>query len=148
MLAHLLFASALAVRAQHLPVQHAAQPVVAVRQAPQRAEETSLNMSAYCDARGQATIMVTNAGPGAFLVEWTLIAVKPGYPPDRWSSISRVEPGQFEGWMSPAPYLHLDIRYDDDGLPVTNSIDVFCPATAGLGSRLEEWAVVEPRGKT
>jgi hypothetical protein len=137
MIAPLLLATAVAVRA-HLPVQHAAQPVGVLREAPQRIEETSLNMFAYCDARGQPTIMVTNAGPAAFVVEWTLTAVKPGYPPDRWSSVSRVEPGQFEGWMSPAPYLHLDIRYDEDAQPTTDTIDVFCPAAAGLVRRLEE----------
>jgi hypothetical protein len=139
MLANLLFATALAVPAQHRPVHNAARPIVVSRQAPQRIEETSLNVYAYCDAKGQPTIMMTNAGSATFLVEWTLTAVKPGYPPDSWSSVSRVEPGQFEGWMSPAPYLHLDFRYDHDGLPITKSIDAFCPATAGMGSiRLEE----------
>lgn len=138
MLAPLLLITALAVRAQHLPVHQVAQAAVAGREARQKVDEGNLNMFAYCDARNQATIMVTNAGPAAFVVEWTLTATEPGYPPDRWSSVSRVEPGQFEGWMSPAPYLHLDIRYDDDGLPTTNNIDAFCPATAGWGSGLEE----------
>jgi hypothetical protein len=116
---------------------HDAQPAPTVHEAPQRTE-TSLNLYAYCDAKGQPTIMVTNGGPTPFVLEWTLTAVKPGFPPDRWSSVSLVQPGQFEGWMSPAPYLHLDVRYDDDGLPVTRSIDAFCPATAGLGLRVLE----------
>lgn len=138
MLAHLLFATALAIPVQHLPVHQAAQPIAVGRQAPQKNEEAGLNIFAYCDARNQPTIMVTNSGPAAFVVAWTLTAVKPGYPPDLWSSVSRVEPGRFEGWMSPAPHLHLDIRYDDDGLPATDSIDAFCPATAGLDNGLEE----------
>ncbi|HEX2798322.1 MAG TPA: hypothetical protein VHQ44_01505 [Thermoanaerobaculia bacterium] len=138
MLAPLLLATALAVRVQHVPVHQVAQAIVVGREAPQKVDEGSLNMFAYCDARDQATIMVTNAGPTAFVVEWTLTATKPGYPPDRWSSVSRVEPGQFEGWVSPAPFLHLDIRYDADGLPTADSIDAFCPATAGQSSGLEE----------
>lgn len=138
MLAPLLLATALAVRVQHVPVHQVAQPIMVGREAPRKVEGASLNLFAYCDASRQNWIMVTNAGPTAFVVEWTLTAIKPGYPPDRWSSVSSVESGRFEGWMSPAPYLHLDIRYDDDGLPTTNSIDTFCPAIAGLGSGLEE----------
>ena len=138
MLIPLLLATAVAVRPPHLPVHNAARPIVAVREAPQGIEETRLSVFKYCDAKGQPTIILTNAGTAIFVVEWTLIAMKPGYPPDHWSSVSRVEPGQFEGWMSPAPYLHLDIRYDDDGLPTTNSFDAFCPATSGLGSGLGE----------
>lgn len=137
MLAPLLLATALAVRV-HLPVHQVVQPIVVGHEALQKVDAASLNVFAYCDARNQPTIMVTNAGPTALVVEWTLTAIKPGYPPDHWSSLSRVEPGQFEGWMAPAPYLHLEIRYDDDGLPTTNSIDAFCPATAGQGSGLEE----------
>jgi hypothetical protein len=138
MFAPILLATALALPAQHRPVQQVAQLIAAGRQAPEKIEQASLNLFAYCDASRQTWIMVTNAGPAPLVVEWTLTANKPGYPPDRWSSVSRVEPGQFEGWMSPAPYLHLDIRYDDDGLPATSGIDAFCPATAGLGSGLEE----------
>ncbi len=101
-------------------------------------EGGSLNLVAYCDAKGQSWIMATNAGPSAFDVLWTLTANKPGYPPDQWSSVSRVEPGQFEAWMSPAPSLHLDIRYDDDGLPATKSIDTSCSGTAALVGGLGE----------
>jgi len=138
MYATLLLAAALATRVQHLPVR-AAQPIVVNREVPQRAEESSLKMSSYCDASRQTWIVVTNAAPDAYVLEWTLTANKPGYPMDRWSGISRVEPGQFEGWMSPAPYLHLDIRYDDDGLPTTNSIDASCAATAGQGGGLDDY---------
>jgi hypothetical protein len=81
---------------------------------------------------------VKNGTSTALVVEWTLTAFMPGYPPDSWSSVSQVDPGQFEEWMSPAPYLHLDIRYDDDGLPATDGIDAFCMATANLVSGLEE----------
>jgi len=132
MLATLLLATALVAPVQHLPVRQAAQPVVVARDAPLNIEADSLNLYAYCDARGQAEIMMTNAGPAAYVVEWTLTAVKPGYPPDSWSSVSSVGPGQFEGWMSPAPYLSLNVQYDVDGLPTANSVDVSCPATAGL----------------
>ncbi len=137
MIAPLLLATALTVRAQHVPVRQASQPVV-VREAPQRIGEGSLSLYAYCDAKGQATIMVTNAGATSFVLEWTLTVINPGYPPEHWSSVSRVEAGQFEGWMSPAPYVHLEIRYDDDGQATTNSIDAFCPATGTLESGLEE----------
>lgn len=138
MIAPLLLATALAVRPQHLPVHQVAQPIVVGHEEPRKVGGADLNMFAYCDVRNQPTIMVTNGGPTAFLVNWTLTSTKPGYPPDQWSSVSRVEPGQFEGWMSPAPYLHLDIRYDDDGVPTADSIDAFCPATAGEGSGFEE----------
>lgn len=137
MIAPLLLAAVAAISVPHLPVR-AARSIAVSREAPQRVEGGSLNLVAYCDARGQSWITVTNAGPTAFDVEWTLIADKPGYPPDQWSSVSRVEPGQFESWMSPAPTLHLDIRYDDDGLPATNSIDASCSGPAALVSGLQE----------
>ena len=137
MYAPLLLATALVARVAHLP----AQPVVVVREAHRNVEEDSVSVFAYCDVRGQSTIMMTNAGPTAVVVDWTLTAFKPGFPPDFWSSVSRVEPGHFEGWMSPAPYLHLDFRYDDDGLPTTNSIDAFCSAATGLESGLEDQTV-------
>ncbi|HSB62812.1 MAG TPA: hypothetical protein VLJ18_01550 [Thermoanaerobaculia bacterium] len=140
MIVPLLLATALTVRPPHLSVQTAARPIVGVREAPQRLEEATLNLFAYCDAKGQATIMATNAGPTTYVLEWTLTAMKPGFPPDRWSSVSHVEPGQFEGWMSPAPYLHLDLRYEVDGVPFTNSIDAFCPGAAALGRGPEEWS--------
>ncbi len=131
-----LLATALTLRAPHLPVRHAAQPSVGLH-APQRVDDSALNLFSYCDAKGQTWVMVTNVGPTAFVVEWTLTAVKPGYPPDRWSSVSRVEPTQFEGWMSPAPYLHLEVRYDDDGVPATKSIDAYCSAMATAGNGLD-----------
>ena len=68
-----------------------------MREAPRNVEDGSLSVFAYCDASGQSTIKMTNAGPTALVVEWTLTAIKPGYPPDFWSSVSRVEPGHFEG---------------------------------------------------
>ena len=138
MLVPLLLAAAIASRVPHSPVQNAAQPVEMGREAPQRAEEAGPNLFAYCDASRQPTIMVTNDGSTALVVEWTLTASMPPYPPDRWSGVSTLEPGKFEGWMSPALYLHLDIRYDDDGLSGTNSIDASCQAAAGLSSGLEE----------
>jgi len=140
MIATLLLTAALVVPVQHLPVrQAAAQPVVVAREAPPNVVDAdSLSIYAYCDARGQSTIMMTNAGPTAFVVEWTLTAIKPGYPPDSWSSFSSVGPGQFEGWMSPAPYLSLNVQYEVDGLPTANSIDASCPAAAGLESGFED----------
>lgn len=138
MYASLLLATILAVPAQHLPARQVALAVVAGREAPQKVGEGTMGLYGYCDARNQPTIMMTNAGSSAYVVEWTLTAIKPGYPPDRWSSVSRVEPGQFEGWMSPAPCLHLDVLYDDDGFPTANSIDASCPATARWESGLEE----------
>ncbi len=140
MIAPLLLATALVVRPQHLPVRQVAQPIVVGHETPQKIGGGGLTLVAYCDASRQTWVVVTNSAPTPYVVEWTLTAVKPGYPPDRWSSVSDVEPGQFEGWMSPAPYLHLDIRYDDEGLPTTSSIDAFCPATADLVSGLEEWS--------
>jgi hypothetical protein len=138
MLATLLLAAVLAAQAPHLAVQQAAQPIVVSRPVSPNAGETGLDVFAYCDAKGQSTIMMTNASQAALVVEWTLTAVTPGYPPDSWSSVITVGPGQFEGWMSPAPYLHLDVRYDDDGLPTTDSVDAFCPATAGLSAGFED----------
>ena len=134
MIAPLLLAAAL----QHLPVNRVSQPPVLGREAAQKIEDTSLSMLAYCDARGQSTIMVTNLGPTPLVVEWTLTATIQEDDPDTWSSVSRVEPGQFEGWMSPAPYLHLEIRYDEDGLPKTDSVDAFCLGPAGQYTGLEE----------
>lgn len=130
MLAPILLATALATQVQHLPIHQAVQPIVVGRQAPRRLEEGGLSMLAYCDTKGQSWITVTNASPTPFFVEWTLTATMPGFPPDVWSNVSQVAPGQSEGWMSPAPFLHLDISYDDDGLPTTNSIDASCSATA------------------
>jgi hypothetical protein len=138
MYAPLLLATVLSMQAQHLPVHQAARPIVVGREAPRNVEEGSLSVFAYCDVKGQSTIMMTNAGPTAFVVEWTLTAIKPGYPTDTWSSVSTVGPGQFEGWMSPAPYLSLDVRYDVDGVPTANSIDVSCPAATTLESGLED----------
>ncbi|MFI5197059.1 MAG: hypothetical protein ACHQJD_00425 [Thermoanaerobaculia bacterium] len=138
MLATLLFATAFVARVQHLPVHSVDQPIVVSRESPQKVDQGGLDTFAYCDARGQSTIIATNATSTFLIIDWTLTAIKPGYPPDLWLNVSRVEPGQFEGWMTPAPYLHLDIRYDDDGLPTTKSIDAFCPATASQGSGLEE----------
>jgi len=134
MIATLLLATALVAPVQHLAVRQVAQPVVVARAAPLNIEGESLSLYGYCDARGQSTIMMTNAGSTAFVVEWTLTAMKPGYPPDSWSSVANVGPGQFEGWMSPAPYLTLNVQYEVDGLPTENSVDVSCPATAGLES--------------
>ncbi|MFI5120808.1 MAG: hypothetical protein ACHQM4_10355 [Thermoanaerobaculia bacterium] len=136
MVATLLIAAVLGAGAPHLPVHHVAQSSVGGHQAPQKVDD--VNLVAYCDTRGQSTILVKNGAPTPLVVEWTLTAFMPGYPPDSWSSVSRVDPGQFEEWMSPAPYLHLDIRYDDDGLPATDSIDTFCMAAASLVSGLEE----------
>lgn len=138
MLAPLLLAAALAQKIQHSPVHQAAEPVAVSLEAAHRVEKAKLDIFEYCDASRQSTIMVTNPAPSAFVVEWTLTAVMPGYPTDHWSGVSRLEPGQFEGWMSPAPYLHLDIRYDDDGQVTTNSIDALCQATTSQGSGLEE----------
>ncbi len=140
MLAPLLLATALVIRPEHLPVRQVAPPIVVDRETLQKFGDGSLNLFAYCDASRQTWIMVTNAGPTPFVVEWTLTATKPGYPPDRWSNVSSVEPGQFEGWMSSAPFLHLEIRYDDDGLPITKSIDASCSATSDLASGLEDWS--------
>jgi hypothetical protein len=85
-----------------------------------------LQVTSYCDVKHQPTILVTNSGDSDLVVEWTLTAVNPGYSTDRWSSVSLVAPGKFEGWMTPAQYLHLEIRYDDDGQPTTQSIDAAC----------------------
>lgn len=131
MLATILLATTLAAGTRHMPVQGAAQPVVAVRERPERAADATANVLAYCDANGQPTIVLTNAGATPLVVEWTLTSFQPGYPPDTWSNVSHLEPGRFEGWMSPAPYLHLDYRYDDDGQVVTDSILASCPGTAG-----------------
>jgi hypothetical protein len=130
MLAPILLATALVARVPHLPVHQAVQPIVVGREAPRRVEEGSLSMFAYCDARGQSWITMTNATPTAVVLEWTRTSTMAGFAPDVWSSVSQVEPGQSEGWMSPARYLHLEIRYDDDGLPTTNSIDASCAGTA------------------
>lgn len=140
----LLLASTIAERAAHLPVHQTAQPaqpVVAARgepQAPQEGGEDKLAILTYCDVSRQPTITVTNVGPTALVVAWTMTATMPPYPPDSWSNVSRLEPGQFEGWMSPAEVLHLDVKYDDDGQPATNSIDASCPVPAGEGSGLAE----------
>lgn len=134
MIVPILLATALSVPTRHLPAHQAGQPMVVSREAPREAEGASpLNLFAYCDAKRQSWIMVTNAGPTPLVVQWTLTAIVPGYPQDRWSGTGRVDPGKFEGWMSPAPFLHLDIRYDEDGLPATSSIDASCSATAAEG---------------
>ena len=65
MIAPLLLAAAAAMSVPHLPVQ-AAQPIAVSRETPQRVEGGSLNLVAYCDAKGQSWIMVINAGPAAF----------------------------------------------------------------------------------
>lgn len=138
MLASILLATTLAAGTRHLPVRNAAQPVVTSRERPERASEVTASVFAYCDTKGQPTIVLTNVGRTALVVEWTLTAFMPGYPPDAWSNVSLVEPGRFEGWMSPAPYLHLDYRYDDDGRVVTDSVLATCPATAGQAIELGE----------
>ena len=138
MYAPLLLAAALAAATPHHPVQEAAQPITVSRQAPRKAEGDSVNLFAYCDAKRQSWIMVTNAGPTPLVVQWTLTAIVPGYPQDRWSGTGRVDPGQFEGWMSPAPYLHLDLRYEDDGLLTSKSIDASCSGSAAEGSGIGE----------
>ena len=113
------------------PSHAGAQRRPARRRSSRKAGDVTANVLAYCDARGQPTIVLTNVGPAPLVVEWTLTAFKPGYPPDTWSNVSLVEPGQFQGWMSPAPYLHLDYRYDDEGREVADRVLAYCPATAG-----------------
>lgn len=138
MYAPLLLAATLAVAAPHRAVHEAGRPIAVSRQAPREGEGASVNLFAYCDAKRQSWIMVSNAGPTPLVVQWTLTAIVPGYPQDRWSGVGRVDPGKFEGWMSPAPYLHLDLRYDDDGLPTSKSIDASCSGSAGEGSGIGE----------
>lgn len=137
MLIPLLLVTALTQRAQHQSVQQGSQPIVMSRDVPQRAEAAKLDVFAYCDVSGQPTIMVTNIGPSLFTADWTLTAVKPPSPPDFWSGVSHLEPGQFEGWMSPAQYLHLEISFDYGGQTTTKAIDAFCPVMNGF-SGLED----------
>jgi hypothetical protein len=135
MISALLLASALA-----LPrTVSAVEPIPVVRhEAPRKADEVRIAIFAYCDASQQPTIMLTNVGPAGVVVAWTLTAVMPGNPTDVWSHVSFLGSGQFEGWMSPAPYLRLVVNYDDDGLPTTQSIEAACPAAAVEGSGLED----------
>jgi hypothetical protein len=138
MISALLLASAIALPGTRVPVRAAVPIAVLGHEAPRKVDEVRINMFAYCDASGQPTIMLTNVGPADVIVAWTLTAVMPGHPTDVWSQISLVGSGQFEGWMSPASYLRLDVRYVDDGLPTAQSIEAACPATAGQESGLEE----------
>ena len=119
--------------AQTVPVAH--------HPAPAWPDNVKMNAVAYCDTRQQPTIVLTNIGAADVAVVWTLTAVKPGYPKDVWSSISILSPGKFEGWVSSGSYLQLSARYDDDGEPVTLSVEVACPAASGLVSSLDDvWA--------
>ncbi|MDL2719014.1 MAG: hypothetical protein PT977_14800 [Acidobacteriota bacterium] len=138
MLASLLLATVLAVPVNHLSVRQASQPIVLNRGISRPAAVDRVKIFSYCDMRNQPTIMVTNSGPTDLVLGWTLTVIKPGYPTDRWSSVSFVGPGKFEGWMAPATYLHLDIRYDDDGIPVTESADAFCEAPTVQAGGFEE----------
>jgi hypothetical protein len=138
MISALLLASALALPSGHVPVR-AAEPIPVVRHdAPRKVDEVRINIFAYCDASQQPTIMLTNVGRADVVVAWTLTAVMPGHPTDVWSHVSFLGSGQFEGWMSPASYLRLEVHYDDDGLPTTQSIEAACPATGGEDNGLEE----------
>jgi hypothetical protein len=137
MICALLLAAAVALPRTHAPVQ-AAEPSPVVRhEAPLKVDTVRITMSAYCDASQQPTIMLTNVGPADVVLAWTLTAVMPGNSTDVWSHVSLLVSGQFQGWMSPASYLRLVVRYDDDGLPTMQSIEAACPATAGEGSALE-----------
>lgn len=136
MISALLLASAIALPGTRVPVR-AAEPIPVVRHGAHRVDEVRISMFAYCDVSQQPTIMLTNVGPAGVAVAWTLTVVMPGHPTDVWSQVSFLGSGQFEGWMSPAPYLSLVIQYDDDGLPTTRSIEAACPAT-GQDSGLEE----------
>lgn len=139
MISALLLAVALSLPLAHVPVRAAAEPIpVARHEAPLQVDAVRITMFAYCDASQQPTIMLTNVGAADVVVAWTLTAVIPGYPTDVWSHVSYLGSGQFEGWMSPASYLRLVIRYDDDGLPTTQSTEAACPTTAGEDSGFEE----------
>lgn len=138
MISALLLAAAVALPLAHAPVR-AAEPVsVTRRETPRKVDDVRIVMSAYCDAKQQPTIVLTNVGPADVFVAWTLTAVMPGNPTDVWSHVSFLGSGRFEGWMSPAPYLLLVVQYDDDGLPTTQSIEAACPATAGEDSGVAE----------
>lgn len=139
MISALLLASAIALQpSAHVPIR-AAEPIPVVhREAPRMVDEVRINIFAYCDASQQPAIMLTNVGSADVVVAWTLTAVMPGHPTDVWSHVSFLGSGQFEGWMSPASYLRLDVHYDDDGLPTTQTIEAACPATGGEDSGLEE----------
>ena len=137
MISALLLASAVALL-RTIPVQ-AFEPIPVVRQeAPRNVDEDRINVFAYCDPSQQPTIILTNVGTAGVSVAWTLTAVMPGYPTNVWSNVSFVASGQFEGWMSPGPFLLLVIHYDNDGLPATQNIEVACPITAGQRSGFEE----------
>ena len=137
MISAVLLASAIALPGPRVPVR-AAQPIPVVsHEAPRTVDEVRIDMFAYCDASQQPTIILTNVGPAGVIVSWTLTAVLPGHPTDVWSQVSFVESGQFQGWMSPASYLRVDVRYDDDGRPAAQSIECACPATAGQDSGLD-----------
>jgi hypothetical protein len=138
MLASLVLATVLAVPVSHLSVRQASPPIVLNHGISRSAVVDRVKVSSYCDVRNQPTILVTNSGATDLVLEWTLTVIKPGYPTDRWSNVSLVEPGRFEGWMAAATYLHLDIRYDDDGLPTTESVDAFCPAPTVQAGGFEE----------
>jgi hypothetical protein len=136
MISALLLAAAVALPRSHAPVQ-AAEPAPVVRhEARLKVDEVRINMFASCDARQQPTIMLTNDGPADVVLAWTLTAVMPGNSMNTWSHVSLLGSGQFEGWVSPATYLRLVVRYDDDGLPTTQSIEAACPTTAGDDSGL------------
>jgi hypothetical protein len=138
MLASLLLATVLAVPVNHLPVLQASQPIVLNRGILRADTVSPIEISAYCDMNHQPTILVTNSGANDLVIEWTLTAIRPGSVTDRWSSVSLLKPGRFEGWMAPATYLRLDIRYDDDGIPATESADAFCEAPTVRAGGLEE----------
>jgi hypothetical protein len=137
MISALLLASSIALL-RTVPVQ-AIEPIPVVRhEAPRNVDEDRINVVAYCDPSQQPTIILTNVGTAGVSVAWTMTAVMPGYPTNVWSNVSFVASGQFEGWMSPGPFLLLVVHYDDDGLPATQSIEVACPVAAGLRSGLKE----------
>ena len=138
MISALLLASAFALPGAHVPVQAAVSIPVVRREAPRKVDQVRVTVFAYCDARQQPTIMLTNVGPAGVVVAWTLTTVMPGHRTDVWSHVSFVGSGQFEGWMSPASYLRLVVQYDDDGLPATQSVEAACPATAWQDSGLEK----------
>lgn len=138
MIPALLLASALALPLSHASVRSAGPGPVVRHEEPLKVDEVRITTFAYCDASQQPTIMLANVGPADVVVAWTLTAVMPGHPTDVWSHVSYLGPGQFEGWMSPVSYLRLVVRYDDDGLPTTQSIEASCPAAGVEDSGLEE----------
>jgi hypothetical protein len=130
---------AAAVTLPHTVPVRAAEPIPVVRhEAPRKVDEVRISMFASCGASQQPTIMLTNDGPVDVVLAWTLTAVMPGNSTDVWSHVSFLASGQFEGWSSPAVYLRLVVRYDDDGLPTTQSIEASCAASAGSDRGLAE----------